>query len=268
MLAPSTTQAGIDDVWLHGEVVENDTGGGPRLDVKIEPLDADGRTVRFRGPLSLMLLGLDDDGAQRSLARWDFTPQEVEGAIDTATRHTIQFHLELPPEVPVDAVVQLWVRLLPRHAEKVLAHADLHLAEPSNFSSLAEPPVPHSLPQDEPAAALALNAPANPLRQVHTELAGSDWSTAKPGEPATLPQENANGQWRASSEPVPPVIAMSPPARPSPSIKQRATQPRSVSSSKNIAKPPSWAADRSAASSEAARRTASMPARPRWTPTR
>ncbi len=29
------------DVWLHGEVVANETGGGPRLVVEVEPLDAE-----------------------------------------------------------------------------------------------------------------------------------------------------------------------------------------------------------------------------------
>jgi hypothetical protein len=266
----------VRDVWLHGEVVENDSGGGPRLVVYVEPRDAHGNTTAFDGSLSLMLL-VPGDGRRESLARWDFTPEDVESARASADDSTISFHLELAANATIPQSSQIWVRLLPRGSDKVLAFADIDLLEPGSFSSFPQEPAQNEtvpIDRDRRGQSIAVDSeseePLSPSHYaVHTRLNDAGWSTARPGEPATLDLEAETGaEWRASSEPMPVAVAHSTPvptqrllSRPA----SRSTRPKvqPVRPRTSIA----WSPDRSREAATAGS-TAARPDRPRWSATR
>jgi hypothetical protein len=263
----------IRDVWLHGEVVDNDAGGGPRLVVDVEPLDSNGRPVPFAGTLSLMLLALNEDGGQQSLARWDFSSDEVQSAVDVASAsHLIRFHLELPPEKPIAESTEIWARLLPQGGNKLLANAAIDLHEPGHFSSLPDVPVPREPAEERPVvAALYGETPTTPPA-VSAELNDAGWSIARPGEPANLEHEadDADEQWRPSSEPIPTVIARPVPVRPKQRLSQTATRPKTPPKTveAEVRPPAGWSPDRPAGAAADASRMANTPMRPSWSATR
>ena len=46
-LEPVDEMTAVSEVWLHGEVVENEADGGPRIVVEVQPLDAKGHAIEF-----------------------------------------------------------------------------------------------------------------------------------------------------------------------------------------------------------------------------
>jgi hypothetical protein len=263
----------IESVWLHGEVLENVDGGGPRLLVEVEPLDAAEQSVKFRGALSLMLLAPDAGGAPQSLARWDFAPDEVQSAFDEAAGPMARFQLELPADTPISESTTIWVRLLPNGGEKRLAHAAIDLSGPGQFSSVSPSPRPA---EEITATPRQLeNATGNDglsgTAAMETDFNEGGWATATPGNPANLSdaKEESSGQWRASSEPMPVAAARSRPARPKPRIDRtprKSELPRPVAA--DVLKPPGWSSDRPDGASPEGPRTATREGRPRWSATR
>jgi hypothetical protein len=225
-----------------------------------------------------MLTTPNGEGNHSSLARWDYRPHEVRAAANSASDGKIRFQLELPPETPAREATQLWVRLLPRRGEKLLAHAEIKLHEPSMFSSKPErasdaPPAQRG-PADISLAAAAPDntfngvAPVNEESQPKSQSAGSaifdgGWTIARPGHPAglTTDGEDTTNAWRASLEPPLSVIADGEAARPKP----RVIRPRESTESGNAdmiktRKPKMWSPERSASSAARDSRTASRPA--------
>ncbi len=202
--ASSTT-----NVMLSGEVVPNETGGGPRLMIEIAPFNESGRVETFDGEVSVVLLATGSDGQRRGLGRWDFGADYVRSVIDSAASEpTMRFHIELPAETTVGESTQLWVRLKPRDGNKLLAHANVNLTQPGVFSSKAN----KNWPSEESVVAATYEEPAMPSApstNVATTMTESDWSIAAPGQPANLPEglDTAAKGWRASSEPIPSVMA-------------------------------------------------------------
>ncbi|HJQ82274.1 MAG TPA: hypothetical protein VJ828_20090, partial [Lacipirellulaceae bacterium] len=188
---------------LHGEVVAGDPSGGPRLVVNVECTDELKNGGTFDGSASLMLLAPNRPRGQQSLARWDFSADDVQTAReDVGDERTMRFYLELPAGTPINQLAELWVRLVPHEGEKFLAHTNVDLGMPGRFASsegaglndgLANEPAagPHSV---EGATSIPVRASASILE--------SDWSIARPGEPANLPsaEEIATSGWRTSSE--------------------------------------------------------------------
>ncbi len=272
-LEPATEKKPIHDAWLHGEVVGNETGGGPRLIVEIEPRDADGNATQFTGPLSLMLLAADGGGAQESLARWDFAPNEVRSAIDAANEgRTIRFQLELPADTPASDPTEIWVRLLPRGGEKVLAHAAIDLTEPNRFSSLPIDSPPRERPPRRRAIAAANSHRPSRQPALDSNVNDAGWTIARPGEPATLAVDanDPDGRWRPSSEPIPTAVATSTPTRPKP----RPTRPASLPAPRaktpvavtEALRKPGWSPHRSGEPSDEKRMATRH--RPSWSATR
>ncbi|HEY3395827.1 MAG TPA: hypothetical protein VGK58_24205, partial [Lacipirellulaceae bacterium] len=108
---------------MHGEVVASDSGGGPRLIVDVQCADGLKNGSAFNGNASLMLLAPDRPRGQQSLARWDFSADDVQTAKqDAGDERTMRFYLELPAGTPINQLAELWVRLVPHEGEKLLAH--------------------------------------------------------------------------------------------------------------------------------------------------
>jgi hypothetical protein len=275
----------LSDVWLHGEIVVNEEGGGPRMVVEIDPLDAESRVSAFDGALSLMLMAPDDQGGKVNVARWDYRPAEVRAAVDASSgSETIRFHLELPADTAATDASELWVRLLPRGGGKLLAHTEIDLLQPSLFSSKAEAPsgiltaagdadeapvvaaVYEESADDETAVDQTSPTDVSP---VSGEMFDGGWTIARPGHPAGLPKNNDDdsSEWRASLEPPPTVTAHSATAQPKP----RVSRPRESAKTRDMAsvkspKPAGWSPDRLNGSSANSPRTASS--RPSWSATR
>ncbi len=271
------------DVWLHGKVVENEAGGGPRLVVEVEPLNADGAAVEFEGALSLMLMAPNGDGGKESVARWDYRPPDVQAAADSSGESkTIRFHLELPSDSPAVDASELWVRLISSHGGKLLAHAAIDLQSPSRFSSKSE--MPRQLDSEESPIVAAVYEDAGPEQSladepieetldndvppVKTEIFDGGWTIARPGQPAGLPDEvgEVKSSWRASLEPPPTVMANSEAARPKPRVSrpQETTATRKVAAASPTPKRTAWSPERQVSAD--ATRTAA--ARPSWSATR
>jgi hypothetical protein len=264
--APAETLAApepAERVWLSGEVFANEAGG-PRILVDVATLTASGQATSIQGPVSLMVLSPTDSGAPINLARWDVTASDARAAaIESPDPHAMRFRLELPPDVPTDRQVELWVRLLDKNGGKLLEKVALDLRGPGGFASVPFRSLPSTSdsPGDTSTAAIAGNVSPN----VNFPSAGSStvtingldgWTIARPGETATAKSamSERSGVWRAATEPLPMVIATSGPAKPAPLKNQSA----------NSASEDSKSATGSAKTEPAP----PAPAPPRWSPER
>jgi hypothetical protein len=277
-----STTASPNEVHLHGRVVANDGGGGPRVMVDVVPPTASGGAELFDGKVSLMLLAETANGRKRSLGRWDFSRDDVRAARHSRADETmLRFFVELPARTPVSEPTQLWVRLVPHDGGKFLAHAGIDLTHPGVFSSIVMPLPQESVaavaPSDEigPPASTEVIVPESPnveravttaayeetslpSNDAATSLNQSSWSVAQPGKPANLPADatdpSGRGGWRMSSEPPPIVaesraVASTPSAAQPPVIKSLPTRgddaPAAAAADTPPAKRPSWSAERS-----------------------
>jgi hypothetical protein len=239
----------VPKVAIRGEVVANESGGGPRLAVEVSlPADSQ-RPTTFDGSLSLMLLAPEGDDEQRKLARWDFGPNDVRSATEEAgDAATIRFYLELPADTPLGQPTQIWVRLLPREGGKLLNHAEIDLQNPGQFASVSiQPPDGRQHETPEWSARSATTAAAT---AVTSPLLDSDWSIARPGEPANVAAADTETgyEWRASSEPIAqPTPPVPDPIEPTKTVQHAAHIDPAVSDVLPKYKRPTWTPDRSAA---------------------
>jgi hypothetical protein len=253
----SQKAANSPNILLSGEVVANETGGGPRLVIDIEPFDQTGHAAPFDGTLSLMLVASKGKGQKEKLSRWDFAADEVRSALVPDTNEpTMRFHIETPHDVKVADANELWVRLVPAGGGKMLTHAKIDLSRPGVFSSRTDKIWPSeessivAASYDEPVAkpgemSVPSDAPITP--STVAPMTEGTWATAQPNKPANLPPESdrLTGGWRASSEPMPAVVApVSPPT--TASNEQPTTSLCKAKSSVTAApaKKPTWSAER------------------------
>jgi hypothetical protein len=281
------------DVWLHGEVVVNDEGGGPRMVVEVQPLDAEAKPTLFDGALSLLLTAPGDQGETVNVARWDYRPNDVRAAIDaTSEDKPIRFHVELPPDTVASEASEIWVRLLPRGGGKLLTRTAIDLLEPSKFSShegmeSADRLVDVADVDDEGIATASvyseLRDEANlsdesadvAITPTSAEMFDGGWTIATPGRPAGLVTEasKAKSDWKASLEPPPTAMATSVASRPRPPRVHRSASEREARGTRPAAsstKAAGWSPERGGSSSATPPRSASSASsgRPGWSATR
>jgi hypothetical protein len=273
------------DVWLHGEVVVNDEGGGPRMVVEVQPLDAEGKPTLFDGALSLLLTAPGDLGETVNVARWDYRPNDVRAAIDsTSDDKPIRFQLELPPDSAASESTEIWVRLLPRGGGKLLTRTAIDLLEPSKFSShegmervenLAEvggedivtPSVYSQLDDEENPSGEVEDVAVTPTSE---EMFDGGWTIATPGRPGGMAAEESKikSDWKASLEPPPTAIATSVASRSEPPRVHRSANDRVVRSTNSPAtrKAAGWSPERDRIAPRSA--SAASSARPTWSANR
>jgi hypothetical protein len=255
-LAPAAESA---QMVISGEVITNDSGGGPRLIINVEPVDKSGNIMEFDGSVSLSLVALEN-GAQRRLARWDFRPEDVRSAlIRTASGPTMQFRVELPADLKVDGATELWAKLAPMNGDRLFSHAKLSLMGPGIFSSR----IGKALASDKSVvAATYLETSTQPIEMAAT-INESAWSTAKPGKPAVLrpDSDEATGGWKAASGPLPAIVESIKAPRGLAAQAPKSTEPPSTKASPvEVARKPPWTPERPGTQSQAAR--------PSWSATR
>jgi hypothetical protein len=258
-------------VGLRGEVLANDERGGPRLVVDVEALDSSGAIRQFEGALSLMLLVADDGEEPNSLARWDFSAEEVREAVDPAALPAMRFYLELPAETNVVEPTELWVRLVTPNREKLLTHAEIDLTQPGQFASSSTRP---SQPVRDDAIRLAASAtPQRTSPEPRPAVLDDGWTIARPGEPASGEASNDEpSQWRTSSEPIPVMAQDTSRARREPDSTRQATDAPRLAPRESPYKRPTWTSERPSASNAVGAKdgskNASQRQRPLWSATR
>jgi hypothetical protein len=192
-----------DQVILRGQVQKDSTAEGPRILADVECELASGQPVAYRGQMSLMVLDPGLPGRGASLARWEFTGNDLDqAAIQTFKGPALEFPLQLPASVPVNRPVELWVRLLQENGQKVLAHATIDLSRSGQFCSAerpSPPPVTQAV-QVEAAGPLVAESRASNVQK-------TEWQVASPDHPVGLmiSEETATSQWRAATQPIPEV---------------------------------------------------------------
>jgi hypothetical protein len=250
--AETTVTQSIDRIWLSGEVVLNESGG-PRLLVDVAALAESGQPMPFAGEVSLMVLAPTPSGPPRNLARWDFTPSEAASAAGGQGGHpnTMRFYLELPTGTIAKGPVELWARLINEHG-KLLSNAGLDLQRASSFASTPFTP-PREVAVEAPVVMPTVPVVTQVVEQVQYERvdlstaqanATDGWTIAKPGEPVQQAAASTKpaGAWRASSEPIPIIVAESAAARPAAKAPVPAPTPPVVKPVATSA--PEWAPDR------------------------
>lgn len=254
-----TSAADCEEVVLSGETVANHSGGGPRLMIDIEPFDKSGHIVTFDGSVSLSLV-TSEAGVQRRLARWDFRPEDVRSAMISAeSDKKMRFRVELPADTKGDGATELWAKLAPTSGGRLFSHAKLSLMEPGIFSSRID----KGLASENSVVAASYTETSNQPVEMTATTNESDWSTAKPGQPAVLPPESdaTTGGWKAASCPLPAMVEGIKPRR---GLAAEATKPTEPPSSKTppveVARKLPWTPERPGAPSQTAR--------PRWSATR
>ncbi len=269
--AAATESATSSDVLLSGEVVSNDNGGR-RLIVDIESFNRSGRVAKFDGEVSLALL-TSEGGVQHRLARWDFGPNEVAAAVNAnATEPTMRFAIQLPSDTKVDGPTELWAKLAPSNGARLFSHAKVNLDKPGVFSSrtdkvwASEEAAVAASYAEIPAESATVDTPieSSETTEPPATFNESAWSTAQPGQPATLPvePEGMSGGWRAASGPAPTIANKS---EPLPRHRQElpklppAAPPKPAPT--KVTQKPSWAPERPGT-------IPSHAARPTWSATR
>jgi hypothetical protein len=264
-VSPAVPSDTVSELMISGEVVAN-ASGGPRLMVDVVPFDSNGQVQPFEGSASIMLLAIDEDGKQHNRGRWNYSPDDVREALNTATgKPKMRYFIELPQGTQTSGAVQLWVRLVRQSGEKLLTHATIDLTKPGIFSSRLEKSEPPSV---DVAAAAYTEETAAPSTEMTTSNIESPWVVAQPGKPANLPPETSDesgaGGWRASSEPMPAIVATSTKAVPTATISKSVhhAQHEPAAVAEVPAKRPAWSSDRSGDS------TQKDVTRPSWSATR
>lgn len=280
----------VDAVQIRGEVVANDTGGGPRMAIQIIPLSAAATPARFEGAVSLMLLAPQADGSSQCLARWDYSATDVQTLVaESLARDRMEFHLELPAGTPTDVGTEFWVRLIRPEGGKVLEHVPVDLRQPGTFGALPEVDARPTKPRDKARDNWNARQPAgDEPESPHASEQVSDfaysargmekkavefsagvgcsiakrrddegWSVARPDRPGQtgVAGEEVGAAWRAASGPIPVVVesvAVTAPPRAARPVVQQAAFIETVEES-----------TRSAPSAPVAR--PEKPAIPKWT---
>ncbi|MCO6042616.1 hypothetical protein NG895_01730 [Aeoliella sp. ICT_H6.2] len=96
----------------------------------VEPLTATGGNGYFTGEVSLMLIDPVEGEDNWQLARWDYSPEEVESAWRDVSRRVLDLPLAVPTSAPRGRPLELWVRLIPTEGDrKILCSTSISLAE-------------------------------------------------------------------------------------------------------------------------------------------
>jgi hypothetical protein len=260
----------FQNVVVRGDILPQNGEHGPRLLVDIEPLGASGGPAEFSGSLSLMVL--DTNGQKpRGVARWDFSPEQLAELLGEEPGPTMEFPLQLPADTPTDQPLQIWARLAPTGAEKVLTHADLHLDQPGPFSSVRPQPVAlhqqatQPVAEAEPVAATEKDE----IENDSVSLSVGDWNgwqVARPDQVGdTTPSRRApESQWRKATQPIPTSINYGRPVEASAEAKSAEVGRLARRSKTADVKPPTWSPERSGRSSH----TPDDVVPPAWSPER
>jgi hypothetical protein len=228
--------------FLSGETIASEEGE-PRILVDVAPLSAAGRGVVFHGSLSLMILTPSDAGPPRSLARWDYSPEQAQAAKEESPdRYAMRFRLQLPNDLPIERPAELWVRLIREDGTKVLAKAPLSLDAPRSFASAPFAAESNESSGDERPAELGVVVQSAPTDE--------GWAIAKPGETviATPGLAGSAGEWRVATQPLP-EITSSPVAKPvAPDTLMKQDRKNAIAlRSREPALPPAWSPERDSA---------------------
>ncbi|WP_425395267.1 hypothetical protein [Aeoliella sp.] len=155
----------------------------------VEPLTGTGANGYFAGEVSLMLIDPVAGEENWELARWDYTPEEVEAAWRDVSRRVLDLPLAVPSSAPRGRHLELWVRLIPTEGDrKILCSTTITLAEEIAMLGV---PVSGGESSTDPTA-----------------LVTSGWQAADDlSTPAAQPKKKSPSTWQAATRLPPPAIA-------------------------------------------------------------
>lgn len=126
---------------VFGEIVQLANHQAASLHVEVRPLSADGMPLEFEGELEVMLLDPTAGPTAPALARWEFTPDEVEQAWrDPESREVFDVLAGVPEDLPLNRPLELWIRLLPNDGGKILASTMLLPSEVTTVAAAETEP--------------------------------------------------------------------------------------------------------------------------------
>jgi hypothetical protein len=276
----SNSEASTTDgeLILRGEVVANDSGGGPRIMVDVMTPSRPEAT-HATGQVSLIIAASSGAGPWRNYGRWDFGADDAELIFDeTLHQSAMRFHLELPPEAPSDIPVELWARVISPDGTRLVCHVPINLQAAGQFTSMPVDEAVHfAAAESEPIADetpvdVVDRDAVQPASYTAPEPADGGWTIARPWEPGDSSVAKAlGGEWRAATQ-TPPEVVASVPIDSLRTGTHRTSSPRKVWSDEP--QPPSWSPDRLEKLSEDTSDPAEpapnplRSARPNWSSTR
>lgn len=155
----------------------------------VEPLTAGGAAGYFAGEVSLMLVDPLASDEEWELARWDYTPEEVDAAWRDHSRRVLDLPLAVPASTPRGRPLELWIRLKTLEGErKILCSTAVTLADEV---ALLGVPVSGGESSTDP-----------------TLHSSSGWAAADQLKAtAKTPESRAPAQWQAATTLPPPAVA-------------------------------------------------------------
>jgi hypothetical protein len=242
--------AQVASVALRGQIHESQQGTS--IVALVESRSSQGKPTELRGELSLMVLDEASETPSQPLARWDFTPEQIEEARAAGSNPAgVELDLPLAATLPDERPVQLWVRYVDEEGNKWLNSAEL---DPGRSFEFASAESQNSGLAKSPKIRIEPLPPTAHAAPISVDDAG--WSVTWPGHASEVAQP---AEWEPSSEPIPEVarVPSNPGGRYGSVASQRATwspdrqRTASVRPSRTVRRrnegstaPPSWAPER------------------------
>ncbi len=121
---------------LTGGIEREGAVGDTGILVAFELRDAEGRTVKSPGAVSVVVLDPAQQGEAARIARWNFTPEEIAEHFRSAQKsHGLQFELPWPGEAPRNRDLQLFVRYTTREGQKLTSESTIDVRSSAAIAS-------------------------------------------------------------------------------------------------------------------------------------
>lgn len=167
----------------------------------VEPMTAEGSAGDFTGEVSLMLVDPLASDDEWEIARWDYSPEEVEASWRDTSRRVLDLPVAVPAVAPRGRPLELWVRLLPQDEEgqvgerKILCSTGVTLAEQVGLIGV---PVSGGSSSTDPTAVVTSGWTAADQFGLSgkqpVESKAATWQTATTQPPAAIARATATGE--------------------------------------------------------------------------
>lgn len=167
----------------------------------VEPMTSAGDAGYFAGEVSLMLVDPLASDEEWEIARWDYTPEEVESAWRDSSRRVLDLAIAVPAVAPRGRPLELWVRLLPIDTEgqdterKILCSTGITLTEQVGLIGV---PVSGGSSSTDPTAIVSSGWTAadelGSRGSKPVESKPATWQTATTLPPAAVARAQATGE--------------------------------------------------------------------------
>lgn len=193
------------NTWLTAGRNQDSSPGDERFHAIVYPHDASGDLVKVVGTLKLEAIDLSLPEGERSLGKWEFTPDEAlelwhSGFLSAGFR--FDYEWDKPPQ---GKEIILRASLETPDGRQLAANHSMKIDPPHklNLDQIDAKPIP--VPVDEPAISAATEAAADDLQQNQTSVSGTSETT-----PQTSPESAAESRVAPAESPTPPARDLRP----------------------------------------------------------